>query len=139
MIRAYWGQQKNPLDRTLIGWVPRPFIYSRIGREQIVEAAQRNSQLPKVYLQQTFDALIVEVENFVMNGHSITLNGLGTIRTFFRGIGSTTAEAYDIQEGLKQVKFSFRPDPVLRRMLLKTPIHVTDVQRPYIKPDQNNG
>lgn len=139
MIRAYWGQQKNPLDRTKIGWVPRPFIYSRIGREQIVEAAQRNSQLPKVYLQQTFDALIVEVENFVMNGHSITLNGLGTIRTFFRGVGSLTAEAYDITEGLQQVKFSFRPDPVLRRMLLKTAIHVTDVRRPYTKPETNNG
>lgn len=139
MVRAYWGQQKNPLHPSQIGWVPRPFIYSRIGREQIVEAAQRNSQLPKVYLQQTFDALIVEVENFVMNGHSITLNGLGTIRTFFRGTGSLTAADYDISMDLNQVKFSFRPDPVLRRMLLKTPIHVTDVQRPYVKPETNNG
>lgn len=134
MVRAYWGMQKNPATG-VVGWVPRPFIYSRIGREQIVEAAQRNSQLPKVYLQQCFDALIVEVENFVMNGHSITLNGLGTIRTFFRGKGSLTAEAYDITEGLEQVKFSFRPDPVLRRMLLKTPIHVTDAVRPYTKPE----
>lgn len=137
LIRAYWSLMKRPGTQTL-QYMPRPYIYSRIGRDQIVEAAQRNSQIPKAYLQQTFDALIVEVENFVMNGHSITLDNFGTIRSFLRGSGTPAAADYLIENNLQQVKFSFKPATKLNQLLRETEIRVTDIRKPY-KPIENNG
>lgn len=132
-IRFYWARQKHP--QTLqVGWTIRPFLYSRIGRDQIVDAAQRNSQIPKAYLQQTFDALITEVENFVMNGHSISLDGLGTIRSYFRGGGSATEENYSIEDCLEKVKFSFKPAPSLRRLMKSVSIRITDSSKPFNPP-----
>lgn len=132
-IRFYWATMKHPQTQQ-VGWTIRPFLYSRIGRDQIVDAAQRNSQIPKAYLQQTFDALITEVENFVMNGHSITLNGLGTIRTYFRGEGTTTTSEYNIEEQLQKVKFSFKPATSLRQLLKQVQIRVTDERKPFYPP-----
>lgn len=135
LVRAYWQRMKVPGENPpVLKWGARVYLYSRIGRDQIVDAAQRNSQIPKAYLQQTYDALITEIENFVMNGHSITLNRFGTIRSFFRGAGSTSQANYDISL-LKQVKFSFKPSVELNRMLKQTSISVAGIGRPFTNPN----
>ena len=132
LVRAYWQRMKVPgKNPPVLKWGARVYLYSRIGRDQIVDAAQRNSQIPKAYLQQCYDALITEIENFVMNGHSITLNRFGTIRSFFRGKGATSQGGYDI-ELLEKVKFSFKPSVELNRMLKETSISVAGIGRPFI-------
>ena len=132
LVRAYWQRMKVPgsIDPIVLKWGARVYLYSQIGRDQVVEAAQRNSQIPKAYLQQTYDALITEIENFVMNGHSITLNRFGTIRSFFRGKGATSQAAYDISL-LEKVKFSFKADPQLNKLLKQTTIRVSGIGRPF--------
>lgn len=134
LVRAYWQRMKVPgkNDPVVLKWGARVYLYSQIGRDQIVDAAQRNSQIPKAYLQQTYDALVTEVENFVMNGHSITLNRFGTIRSFFRGKGADSQAGYDIAL-LQKVKFSFKPAVELNRMLKQTSIRVAGVGRPFTK------
>lgn len=134
LVRAYWQRMKVPgkTDPVVVKWGARVYLYSQIGRDQIVDAAQRNSQIPKAYLQQTYDALVTEVENFVMNGHSITLNRFGTIRSFFRGKGADNQATYDIAL-LKQVKFSFKPAVELNRLLKQTNIRVSGIGRPFTK------
>lgn len=131
LVRAYWQRMKVPgQDPPVVKWGARVYLYSQIGRDQIVDAAQRNSQIPKAYLQQTFDALVTEIENFVMNGHSITLNRFGTIRSFFRGKGATSQGDYEISM-LEKVKFSFKADPQLNKMMKQTSIRVSGVGRPF--------
>lgn len=131
LVRCYWQRMKVPgKNPPEVKWGARVYLYSRIGRDQIVDAAQRNSQIPKAYLQQTYDALITEIENFVMNGHSITLNRFGTIRSFFRGKGATSQAGYDIAL-LEKVKFSFKPSVELNRMLKETSISVAGIGRPF--------
>lgn len=131
LVRAYWQRMKVPGTQTgQVKWGARVYLYSRIGRDQIVDAAQRNSQIPRAYLQQCFDALVTEIENFVMNGHSITLNRFGTIRSFFRGDGALSQAGYDISL-LKQVKFSFKPASQLNKLLRQTSIRVSGVGRPF--------
>lgn len=134
LVRAYWQRMKVPgkSDPIVVKWGARVYLYSQIGRDQVVDAAQRNSQIPKAYLQQTFDALVTEIENFVMNGHSITLNRFGTIRSFFRGKGANAQASYDISL-LQKVKFSFKPSVELNRMLKQTNISVAGVGRPFTK------
>ena len=131
LIRAYWQRMKVPgKNPPQLKWGARVYLYSQIGRDQIVDAAQRNSQIPKAYLQQTYDALVTEIENFVMNGHSITLNRFGTIRSFFRGKGATSQAAYSINL-LEKVKFSFKADPQLNKLLKQTSIRVSGIGRPF--------
>ena len=135
LIRAYWQRMKVPgTNPPVLKWGARVYLYSRIGREQIVDAAQRNSQIPKAYLQQCYDALITEIENFVMNGHSISLDRFGTLRSFFRGKGAATQASYDIAL-LKQVKFSFKPSTELNRLLKETSISVAGIGRPFSNPN----
>lgn len=131
LIRCYWQRMKVPgKNPPVLKWGARPYLYSQIGRDQVVDAAQRNSQIPKAYLQQTYDALVTEIENFVMNGHSITLNRFGTIRSFFRGKGAETQDTYNIAL-LEKVKFSFKADTQLNKLLKQTSIRVSGVGRPF--------
>lgn len=131
LIRCYWQRMKVPgKNPPVLKWGARVYLYSQIGRDQVVDAAQRNSQIPKAYLQQTFDALVTEIENFVMNGHSITLNRFGTIRSFFRGKGAKSQGDYEISM-LEKVKFSFKADPQLNKLLKQTSLRVSGVGRPF--------
>lgn len=114
-IRVKVIARKSPKDRS-IKYYGNVDLYSQIGRAQILEAAQRNSQIPKSYLDQTFDALEVEIENFVMNGHSITLDGLGTITSTLHSRGKATQDLV-VADDINRVKFGFRAASNLRKML----------------------
>ena len=127
-IRVKVLPRKSPKDRS-IKYYGNVDLYSQIGRAQILDAAQRNSQIPKSYLDQTFDALEVEIENFVMNGHSITLDGLGTITSTLHSSGQSSAA--DVKaEDVRRVKFGFRAASSLRRMLKSANIIVNPLPAP---------
>ncbi|MBQ8833286.1 MAG: hypothetical protein IJ000_07350 [Paludibacteraceae bacterium] len=106
--------KKSPKTQE-VKWYPAAVLYSQISREDILAAAQRNSCVPRAYLELVFDALVTEVRNFVMNGHSIQIKGFGTIFATMRSKGAETAAKYDPGTLMKQVKFGFRPDPLLKR------------------------
>lgn len=127
-IRVKVLPRKSPKDRS-IKYYGNVDLYSQIGRAQILEAAQRNSQIPKSYLDQTFDALEVEIQNFVMNGHSITLEGLGTITSTLHSRGQL-APASVKAEDIRLVKFGFRAASSLRRMLNSANIIVNPLPAP---------
>lgn len=123
--------KKNPQTGNF-GWILVPILYSLIGREAILDAATRNSQIPRSYLQQTFDALEVELRNFVMNGHSISLSHFGTIFSTIRGRGADTAEQYQPDRDVKKVKFGFRAAPRIKRNAQKCNLVITE---PYVSPE----
>lgn len=127
-IRVKVLARKSPKDRS-IKYYGNVDLYSQIGRAQILEAAQRNSQIPKSYLDQTFDALEVEIQNFVMNGHSITLDGLGTITSTLHSKGELVADNVKA-ENVRRVKFGFRAASSLRRMLKSANIIVNPLPAP---------
>lgn len=127
-IRVKVLPRKSPKDRS-VKYYGNVDLYSQIGRAQILEAAQRNSQIPKSYLDQTFDALEVEIENFVMNGHSITLEGLGTITSTLHSRGVATEDLV-LADNIKRVKFGFRAASSLRRMLKSANIIVNPLPAP---------
>ena len=124
-IRLNVIARKSPKDKS-VKYYGSVDLYSRIGRAQILEAAQRNSQIPKSYLEQTFDALEVEIRNFVMNGHSITLDGLGTITSQLHSMGRATANLVEAAD-ITRVKFGFRAASALRRMVNSSNIIVNPV------------
>ena len=122
-ILAYGRPVKNPITKAT-QYHLQAQLYSMIDRAAIIEAAQRNSQIPKAYLSMTFDALIVEVKNFVMNGHSIKLNNFGVISSSVRSDGQEEPGLLKADVDVKQVKFHFRADPVLKRLINRTEVRV---------------
>lgn len=122
--------KKNPQTGDF-GWILVPKLYSHIDREAILDAATRNSQIPRSYLQQTFDALEVELKNFVMNGHSISLAHFGTISSSIRSKGQISADSFQPDRDVKQVKFNFRAAPRIKRNAQKCSLVITET---YVAP-----
>lgn len=117
VIRYKVVPKRNPLDNK-VKYYAQPELYSQISKEDIIEAAQRNTSIPRAYLDMAYDALINEVENFVMNGHSVQIPNLGTISCRLRGAGADTRDSYSTDQILK-VGFTFLPDPYIKKLLKK--------------------
>ncbi|MBO5415980.1 MAG: hypothetical protein J6A83_05055 [Clostridia bacterium] len=122
--------RKNPQTGEF-GWFLQPILYSLIDREAILDAATRNSQIPRSYLQQTLDALEVELRNFVMNGHSLSLSHFGTIFSTIRSAGSPAAETFQADRDIRSVKFGFRPAPRIKKLAQRVSLVITE---PYVVP-----
>ena len=123
--------KKNPQTGDF-GFILVPILYSLIDREAILDAATRNSQIPRSYLQQTFDALEVELRNFVMNGHSISLSHFGTIFSTIRSKGQPKAEIFQPERDVKLVKFGFRAAPRIKHNAQKCNLVISEK---YVKPE----
>jgi nucleoid DNA-binding protein len=117
VIRYKVVPKKNPIDNS-VQFYAQPELYSQISREDIVEAAQRNTSIPRAYLDMAYDSLINEVENFVMNGHSVQIPNLGTISCRIRGAGAASRDKYTT-DLISKVGFTFLPDPYIKKLLKK--------------------
>lgn len=117
IIRYKVVAKKNPIDGS-VNYYAQPELYSQISKQDIIEAAQRNTSIPRAYLDMAYDALINEVENFVMNGHSVQIPNLGTISCRIRGAGAEARKDYSA-ELIKKVGFTFLPDPYIKKLLKK--------------------
>lgn len=114
-MKYYAVKRKNPKTGA-IRYAPQIYLYSHIDKEQILDGAVRNSSIPRAYLSMTFDALVQEVKNYVMNGHSVTLEGFGTISATLSSRPSETSD--DVSSlNVKKFKLNYRPAPKIRNYL----------------------
>lgn len=123
VIRYKVVAKTNPLNGKN-KFYAQPELYSQISKEDIVEAAQRNTSIPRAYLDMAYDALINEVENFVMNGHSVQIPNLGTISCRINGSGADSRDTFTT-ELIKKVGFTFLPDPYIKKLLKKVQFRQT--------------
>lgn len=117
VIRYKVVKKTNPIDGS-VKYYAQPELYSQISKQDIIEAAQRNTSIPRAYLDMAYDALINEVENFVMNGHSVQIPNLGTISCRIRGDGADSRDKYST-DLISKVGFTFLPDPYIKKLLKK--------------------
>ena len=101
-------QRKNPATREK-QWFIEAVYYSQIGKEETIECASRNSQIPRAYMEQIYDSLVTEIKNFVMNGHSIQLDRLGTFSAVIHYRPGEAKLEDCTPAGIKKVAFRFRP------------------------------
>lgn len=112
--------------------------YSNIPRDEILDAAQRNSNVPKSFLSTTLDAIEKEIINHVMNGHSIEIPNFGTIYPSVKSVALVRGSDYSDSEELasllpgtiSKVKFKFRPSPKIKRLINKQSIKLTTSVEP---------
>lgn len=123
----YLVNRKNPKTSAVERHL-QIYLYSQIGKEQILDGAVRNSSIPRAYLSMTFDALVEEIKNFVMNGHNISLENFGSIVSTIRSRPSETGLEVNA-ENVKSFKFNFRPCSKMRRLVQPSNIAWVRVQK----------
>ena len=90
-----------------------PEQYSRIDADQISEYSSENSGIPKAQMASAFYALNQQVEQFLLNGHSLELLNLGYLYL------SVNAKAVETEEeagakAVKRISVKFRQSKKLR-------------------------
>ena len=106
--------RKQPMNKIAL-WYLEAVYYSQIGKEDTIECASRNSQIPRAYMEQIYDALVTEIKNFVMNGHSIQLEKLGTFSAFIQYRPGADTREGATAKGITKVAFRFRPSASLKK------------------------
>ena len=99
--------------------------YSTISAEQLIEYACENSGIPKAQMASSFYAIQQQIEQFVLNGHSLELGNLGTfyLSTRCKAVDTKEAAGAEAVEGLY---LRFRQSKRIRT-LLETNIDLTVV------------
>lgn len=90
--------------------------YSKITSEQLIAYASENSGIPKAQMAGAFYAINQQVEQFVLNGHSLEV---GTLGTFYLGLKSKASETADGAgaDAVKSIHLKFRQSKRIRELL----------------------
>ena len=96
------GQDKTAYKKRVIR-------YSTISADELVNAAVRNSQVSAGVMRSAMNAVLNEFHNFMLNGHSVELPGLGYFRFSF------SAKSADSEEELKEKGLELKRKRVLYR------------------------
>ncbi len=126
-IGYYKTEVKNPVSGEKMYSV-RLAAYSVIDSEQIVDLAVKDSNVKRHDMAVGFSALCQAIEDFVLQGHSVTLEGLGNFRLSAKsGVWDSennkwTSAGKDNKEDvtskdIKGVYLRFRPCTALRTEL----------------------
>lgn len=105
----------------------RAIRYSTISGDELVDAASRNSQVNKGVLRSATNAVLNEFHNFLMNGHSVELPGIGYFRfSFSAKAPETLAEPKENGVQITRKRVLYRPNVTLMTKL--NAITVEDTQ-----------
>lgn len=106
----------NGLPTNTNAFVLRPVRYSTIDHETFLNYCAVNSTVSRAALRASLEAFISGIEDLLLNGHSIKLEGLGTF-----SLSATTRAQSDVtQAGMNQLcklHIRFRPATRLKRMI----------------------
>ena len=125
------AQQQNVFNidgkgNTGKAYVLRPVRYSTMRQNDIVDYCMKNSLVPRAYITAAMVAFVQCIENFLLNGHSVELPGLGIFYLTSNGITAT-----DIEEcGLNQIeclKVCFIPSTALKSAVAKVELEFDGV------------
>lgn len=125
-IKVVKKQQKMAAQEKNL-YMIRAIRYSTISGDELVDAASRNSQVNKGVLRSATNAVLNEFHNFLMNGHSVELPGIGYFRfSFSAKAPETLAKLKEDGVQIKQKRVLYRPNVTLMTKL--NAITVEDTQ-----------
>lgn len=114
-------------------YVSRHVTFSRIPSEEVIQHASRASGIPEPIMGAAFSAIAIQVEELVLNGHSVSLGNLGTLRMGVSCKAAKTAE--DVSSTNVRVRrILLTPSVALKAKLNQVNI---ETENPYIKTEES--
>lgn len=84
--------KKNPLTK-IVNYYPQKKTYSNISDVQLVSRIQANTGIPAAAVNAAISAITDSVINFVLNGHSVQVGDVMSIRPTVNSFGADTPDA----------------------------------------------
>ena len=128
MKLGYRTYKKEEENTGVVNYGARLVTYSKIGELDIVRLALSDSNINAQDLAVGFSALTQAIHDFVLNGHSVTLDGLGTFRLScktgvweektkkWKSAGKTVASDVSAND-IRSIYVRFKPCTALREKL----------------------
>lgn len=116
-------------------YVSRHVTFSRIPTEELIQHASRASGIPEPIMGASFAAIATQVEELLMNGHSISLGNLGTMRM---GVSCKAAKS---AEEVSSTNVRVRRILVTPSVSLKAKLNQVNIEtdNPFAKPAGEGG
>ena len=96
--------------------VPTPIRYSTIGRAELLQHAAADGSITQGILEQTFDAILHEMEQMLCNGHGLEFGDLGTFRIGLDMKAKPEDKKDEVGADLiKRVRIIFTPTPSTKK------------------------
>lgn len=84
-------EKKNPITK-IVSFYPQKKTYTNISNEQLVTRIQANTGIPSAAINAAISAITDSVINFVLNGHSVQVGDVMSIRPTINSYGVETPE-----------------------------------------------
>ena len=101
---------------TTNAYVLRPVRYTTMNGDDIVNYCAANSTVPKSYIQASMVAIAQCINNFLINGHSISVPDLGIFFLSSNGVSETDASKAGAVQ-LEKLNIRFRPCTKLKQAI----------------------
>ena len=102
--------------------------YSKLSEAKVLEEAAAHSGIAKGALKGAWDAIGEVIKNWVTEGHSVSIPGLGTIR--FSVSGRSVTDVNDVAKDLIQTrKCVFTPSTDIKNALKNTSVQITCIDK----------
>lgn len=111
-------KRKNPKTGK-VAWYLQKRKYDTISSKELVEAMARNTGIPVAKVAMATDAIVKQLKNFLLNGHSVNIIGLGTFSPRIKSRPSTTKDEVSA-DNVKALLLKFRPQTDIREDMKNT-------------------
>lgn len=92
MLSYFVLARRSPADTSITKYYSQKVHYTNIGTEELLNRILENTSVPRGVIRAAVEAITDSIQNFVLNGHSVELGGLMSIRPTIRakitGVGS---------------------------------------------------
>lgn len=111
-------KRKNP-KTGYVAWYLQKRKYDTISSKELVEAMARNTGIPVAKVAMATDAIVKQLKNFLLNGHSVNIIGLGTFSPRIKSRPSDSKDAVTA-DNVKALLLKFRPQTDIREDMKNT-------------------
>ncbi len=111
-------QKANPRElKSQRKWYASPVKEGTINHYQLSKDIAAKSSLTRSAVMNVLENLVKEIPHYLIEGYSVNLNDLGTLRLSFSNEGVDNPEEFS-SENIKCVRVIFTPSPKFKRTLL---------------------
>ncbi|MBQ9656786.1 MAG: hypothetical protein IJV38_12330 [Prevotella sp.] len=115
LLKKYQFKGANAQSEGL--WYPRVDHYSTIGTDELCQLASNDSHVERTEVKYVINAIVKQIVELVLMGHTIVIPELGTLSVSADGITVDDWDDVNCQHMIKQLKLNLRVTPEIRQAL----------------------